>query len=108
MNIKEELVELIFGVDEYAEMRTGLIDDIADAIVERFAVIELPEPTTSDDRRPKWDYDSGEARVRRVVLIEHSQEIPIVVSSGQFHSVETARALAAALLAAAKRVEAQS
>lgn len=104
MNGRKELVDIILQAD--AEIDTRSFPDwIIDAILTRYAVVDLPEPNIAEGLNPEWSYDDSH-RSRRVGLISGSEH-EIAVGSGQFHTVDTARALAAALLAAANRAEAR-
>ncbi|MCD2116785.1 MULTISPECIES: hypothetical protein [Rhodococcus] len=85
--------------------RRARVENGIDAILDRYAVVELPEPDIAEGLHPEWSYDDSH-RSRRVGLMSGSGH-EIAVGSGQFHTVETARALAAALLAAADRAEAR-
>jgi hypothetical protein len=115
MSIRDDLYSLIDKVvrDANLDARLAMPLEVADAILARFAVVELPERT--DDRwvdgnegceMSGWEVEPGP----HYVSVFHPNEIEISYHGEPDEPVRPAyaRALAAALLAAANRAEAQA
>lgn len=112
MSIRDELVSLVMQADADVDDRS-FPDRIVDAILARYGVVALPERT--DDRwvdgaegceMSGWEIETGP----HYVSVFHPNEIEISYRGEPDEPVRPAytRALAAALLAAANRAEAQS
>jgi hypothetical protein len=102
MSIRDELARIVWGtanpgIDAEQFTPASWADRAADAILARYAVIELPEP----DYHGCWP---AGARAR----VTLTREGRITDGYAIRETPDEARALAAALLAAANRAEAQS
>lgn len=95
MSIRDELADILEALDG------GDYMDIADAVLARYAVVELPEPTGHWGGGPEWR--DGDA----VVWTALASNVMVQNVGGGDLSPHHARVLAAALLAAAKRAEGQ-
>jgi hypothetical protein len=115
MSIRDELTELIDRTTNTHDNKVhdAWLTDLVDAILARYAVIELPERT--DDRwvdgnegceMSGWEIETGP----HYVSVFHPNEIEISYHGEPDEPVRPAyaRALAAALLAAANRAETQA
>ncbi|WP_418346125.1 hypothetical protein [Rhodococcus pyridinivorans] len=105
MSIRNELAQIVDDVAEQAtrEGRIASPLDVVDAILARYAVVELPEPVREyQEQGPAAEWTvrgNGYALVRN--------DLTIVVSFKGAASPAEARQMAAALVAAANRAEAQ-
>lgn len=101
MSIRDELAGLMYEAGLADDPDSDDLTAAADAILERFAVVELPEPTGQWSAGPEWR--DGNAVVWTApggtVMVQN-------VEPGDM-SPHQARQLAAKILAAANRAEAQ-
>lgn len=110
MSIRDELIRIVADADADIDERP-FPDRIVDAILARYAVVELPEP--SDDRWTGWGdgtegcdmhgWDIGDGLHYVSVWDPNEVQMSYDGNAEEPFNPEYARALAAALLAAANR-----
>lgn len=95
MSIRDELADILEALDGSDYM------DVADTILARFAVVELPERAKNAPNCPTWEVHNSWDRV-------HSLGGEIHMTGHRKMTTAGARQLATALLAAAQHAEVES
>lgn len=105
MSIRDELIEIVVSADAAHDIDPRPFPDrIVSAILERFAVVELPEPSTPDGDGQLY-YEDGDADLR---VDTTGPNGPTAYVHDIEVTADSLRGTATAYLAAARDAEARS